>query len=461
MNLVIPLSDKQLDPSTPTTASTASPLPILTRPTSHSFSTGQSPPPSFLADDTGIVSPSWSGASSSSSGGDSATTPRLWKQKQDDLNRAREEARNRQVFSVPLEELLVRPTASRLLDTGSAAAALVPDVIVSLVNHLRKNALQTEGLFRLAGNHSSILEMKRQMDLGEIIAWEQYDIHSVANILKTFIRELPEPLFSFSFFPRWINAIRATGEQINLRMDYLLALLSALPKPNRNALRYLLTFFKELSDNSTETKMDAHNLAVVWGPNLLQSPTPITDGMELMGVQLIIIELVEIFIELVETLFEDLENVPPFLTYRSLNTYTSQNPTELSIEINDIVHVFKKSNDTWYGEVNGRIGSFPHSSFKYQKTTQKPNFRDWKQRSLKTLTSNSSPVTATDYQYCPPPPTDGVATRTIPRGFNPAEAELFLSDVDFFNLLGCTKTQYRKLPTWKQAQLKERAGLSL
>lgn len=386
------------------------------------------------------------------------------------------DARNRRIFGVPLEELLIRPTTYSVLETGSGEA-LVPPVIVSLVNHIRANGTRVEGLFRLAGNHASIQEMKRLMDSGDTIAWATYDIHSVANLLKVFLRELPEPLFTFRFFDRWMNAIKfspaseASSEASNLRMDYILALLSSLPRPNKNLLRYLFSFLNELAINTSETtKMNAHNLAVVLGPNLIQPGVQPSEPVAMMTLQSNIIDLVEIFIELTDTLFGDLDTVPPFTTYRSLNSHIPQSPDELDIQINDIVHVFKKTGDTWYAETQGRIGSFPHKAFKYEKTSSKssrPDFRDWKQRSISHLTGKSKPGpprlrTPRDLETffsAAGMDATGVGTKTIPRGFEPGQAEIYLEDSEFQLLMGCTKGEYVRLPTWKKDQLKAKAGI--
>ena len=367
---------------------------------------------------------------------------------------------------MPLEELLIRPTSLSLLETGSVDS-LVPPVIVSLVNHIRTHGTTVEGLFRLAGHHQSIQDMKRAMDGGELIEWGRYDIHSVANLLKLFLRELPEPLFTFRFFDRWINAIKfsppSTADAPNLRMDYILALLAALPRPNKNLLHYLFAFLNELAvTTSGTTKMDAHNLAVVLGPNLIQPTNPPSDPVELMSLQSQIIDLVEIFIELSDTLFADLEEVSPFQTYRSLNPYSPVLPGELSIATNDIVHVFKKTGDVWYGEIDGRIGAFPHKGFKYEKTAKK-QFRDWKQRSLLHLASGareSSRVRSPrDLESIFLNAPEGVSTKTIPRGFDPDNAELYLEDQEFQTLMGYTKGEFIRLPAWKKEQLKAKAGL--
>ena len=48
-------------------------------------------------------------------------------------------------------------------------------------------------------------------------------------------------------------------------------LLQKLPQQNRVALGFLMNFLHEVSELSSENKMDNNNLAVVFGPNLVWS----------------------------------------------------------------------------------------------------------------------------------------------------------------------------------------------
>ena len=48
---------------------------------------------------------------------------------------------------------------------------------------------------------------------------------------------------------------------------------------------------------------------------------------------------------------------------KALNAYRppEDQPDGLTIEEGCVIHVFKKENATWYGETEGRVGSFPRS----------------------------------------------------------------------------------------------------
>ncbi|XP_038584655.1 villin-1 isoform X3 [Micropterus salmoides] len=47
----------------------------------------------------------------------------------------------------------------------------------------------------------------------------------------------------------------------------------------------------------------------------------------------------------------------------------------------------------------------------------------------------------------------------LPQGVDPSQRENYLSDVDFENLLGTTRSDFHRLPRWRQSDLKKKAGL--
>jgi hypothetical protein len=45
---------------------------------------------------------------------------------------------------------------------------------------------------------------------------ELHDVHIVAGILKSYLRELPDPLFSLALYDDWINAIKSPDQETRL-----------------------------------------------------------------------------------------------------------------------------------------------------------------------------------------------------------------------------------------------------
>jgi supervillin len=49
--------------------------------------------------------------------------------------------------------------------------------------------------------------------------------------------------------------------------------------------------------------------------------------------------------------------------------------------------------------------------------------------------------------------------RPLPEGLDPTKLELYLSEGDYLEALGITKSEFLQLPLWKQTKLKKDRGL--
>ncbi|KAK2501836.1 hypothetical protein MC885_001756 [Smutsia gigantea] len=75
---------------------------------------------------------------------------------------------------------------------------LIPPVLRFTVTYLREKGLHTEGLFRRSASVHTVREIQRLYNQGKSVNFDNYgDIHIPARILKTFLRELPQPLLTF------------------------------------------------------------------------------------------------------------------------------------------------------------------------------------------------------------------------------------------------------------------------
>uniref|UniRef100_W5LJK6 Rho GTPase-activating protein 44 n=1 Tax=Astyanax mexicanus TaxID=7994 RepID=W5LJK6_ASTMX len=160
--------------------------------------------------------------------------------------------------------------------------------IEACVTMLLDCGLQEEGLFRVAPAASKLKKLKAALDCG-VLDVQEYsaDPHAVAGALKSYLRELPEPLMTFDLYDEWIQASNVQDQEACLQA--LLLVCEKLPEPNINNFRYLMKFLAKLSESDTINKMNAGNIAIVLGPNLLwpQSQGNLTDMMTTMSLQVV------------------------------------------------------------------------------------------------------------------------------------------------------------------------------
>uniref|UniRef100_A0AAR2KSH1 Rho GTPase-activating protein 44 n=1 Tax=Pygocentrus nattereri TaxID=42514 RepID=A0AAR2KSH1_PYGNA len=160
--------------------------------------------------------------------------------------------------------------------------------IEACVTMLLDCGLQEEGLFRVAPSASKLKKLKASLDCGVLDVQEySVDPHAIAGALKSYLRELPEPLMTFHLYNEWIQASNEQDQDKCLQA--LLLVCEKLPKANSNNFRYLIKFLAKLSEFEDVNKMTAGNIAIVLGPNLLwpQTEGTITDMMTTLSLQIV------------------------------------------------------------------------------------------------------------------------------------------------------------------------------
>ena len=94
------------------------------------------------------------------------------------------------VFSVPLAQV-----------SHPAKYGGLPVVVAKTIEYLEETALQLEGVFRISGNQSEVLALKKGFDEGQDVSVKECSSpHVAAGLLKLYLRDLPEPLFTFSLY---------------------------------------------------------------------------------------------------------------------------------------------------------------------------------------------------------------------------------------------------------------------
>jgi len=94
-----------------------------------------------------------------------------------------------------------------------------------------------------------------------------YDVHTIAGLLKLYLRELPEPLFTYDLYDQWIEATVKTLN--NERPTALEQVVKLLPKANYDNLSHLIRFLHLLTCHCELNKMTATNLAITMAPSLI------------------------------------------------------------------------------------------------------------------------------------------------------------------------------------------------
>ncbi|XP_014818981.1 PREDICTED: SH3 domain-binding protein 1 isoform X1 [Calidris pugnax] len=177
--------------------------------------------------------------------------------------------------------------------------------IEACVMMLLASGMREEGLFRLAAGASVLRKLKSSLASGSNALEEFYsDPHAVAGALKSYLRELPQPLMTSELYDEWVKV--GSLKDIDDRVQSLQDTCSRLPRDSYNNLRYLIKFLAKLAEHQEVNKMTPSNIAIVLGPNLLwpQQNTEDPVQLDLASVSSIqVVGVVEALIQNADTLF--------------------------------------------------------------------------------------------------------------------------------------------------------------
>ncbi|XP_056136955.1 rho GTPase-activating protein 7 isoform X2 [Lampris incognitus] len=171
--------------------------------------------------------------------------------------------KDRNVFGVPLQVIVQR--------TGQP----LPQGIQQAMRYLRNQCLDQVGLFRKSGVKSRIQALRQMNEAcgadGGGINYEGQSAYDVADMLKQYFRDLPEPLLTSKLSETFIQIYQYMPKELRLQAARAAVLL--LPDENREALQMLLCLLSDVTACVSENQMTPTNLAVCLAPSLFHLNT--------------------------------------------------------------------------------------------------------------------------------------------------------------------------------------------
>ncbi|XP_040607365.1 stAR-related lipid transfer protein 13 isoform X2 [Mesocricetus auratus] len=149
----------------------------------------------------------------------------------------------------------------------------LPQSIQQALRYLRSNCLDQVGLFRKSGVKSRILALRQMNEnFPESVSYEDQSAYDVADMVKQFFRDLPEPLFTHKLSETFLHIYQYVPKE--QRLQAVQAAILLLADENREALQTLLCFLHDVVNLVKENQMTPMNLAVCLAPSLFHLNLP-------------------------------------------------------------------------------------------------------------------------------------------------------------------------------------------
>ncbi|XP_037686097.1 rho GTPase-activating protein 24 isoform X3 [Choloepus didactylus] len=179
---------------------------------------------------------------------------------------------------------------------------LAPMLVEQCVDFIRQRGLKEEGLFRLPGQANLVKELQDAFDCGEKPSFDSNtDVHTVASLLKLYLRELPEPVIPYAKYEDFLSCAKLLSKEEEAGVKELAKQVKSLPVVNYNLLKYICRFLDEVQSYSGVNKMSAQNLATVFGPNILRPK--VEDPLTIMEGTVVVQQLMSVMISKHDCLF--------------------------------------------------------------------------------------------------------------------------------------------------------------
>ncbi|XP_067413211.1 rho GTPase-activating protein 24 isoform X2 [Emydura macquarii macquarii] len=179
---------------------------------------------------------------------------------------------------------------------------LAPMLVEQCVDFIRLRGLKEEGLFRLPGQANLVKELQDAFDCGEKPSFDSStDVHTVASLLKLYLRELPEPVIPYAKYEDFLSCAKLLSKEEEMGVKELVKQVKSLPPVNYNLLKYICRFLDEVQSYSGVNKMSVQNLATVFGPNILRPK--VEDPLTIMEGTAVVQQLMSMMISEHEQLF--------------------------------------------------------------------------------------------------------------------------------------------------------------
>uniref|UniRef100_A0A8C0B1V7 Rho GTPase-activating protein 29 n=1 Tax=Buteo japonicus TaxID=224669 RepID=A0A8C0B1V7_9AVES len=169
----------------------------------------------------------------------------------------------------------------------------IPFIIKKCTSEIESRALNVKGIYRVNGAKSRVEKLCQAFENGkDLVELSELYAHDISNVLKLYLRQLPEPLILFRLYNEFIGLAKES-QTVNEELDAKQAspkskkrqsicielnriiikikdLLKQLPVPNYNTLQYLIGHLHRVTEQSDENKMSASNLGIIFGPTLIR-----------------------------------------------------------------------------------------------------------------------------------------------------------------------------------------------
>ncbi|XP_051943519.1 rho GTPase-activating protein 29-like isoform X1 [Hippocampus zosterae] len=166
----------------------------------------------------------------------------------------------------------------------------IPFIIKKCTSEIESRALNIKGIYRMNGAKSRVEKLCQAFENGkDLVELSELSPHDISNVLKLYLRQLPEPLILYRYYNDFIGLAKeyqrvvvekaqeretdkpgGAAVRLNRVVLRIRDLLRQLPAANYRTLHFLVAHLNRVAEQAEENKMTASNLGIIFGPTLVK-----------------------------------------------------------------------------------------------------------------------------------------------------------------------------------------------
>ncbi|KDR15612.1 rho GTPase-activating protein 45-like isoform X2 [Zootermopsis nevadensis] len=155
-------------------------------------------------------------------------------------------------------------------------ATLVPHIVCKCIDEIDSRGRLIKGIYRVSGVKSKVEKLCQAFENGADLV-DLTDIHPnvIANVLKLYLRQLPEPLLTFCLYAEFVRIAKEcpsdSSAEVGVATQELKELVRKLPRHHHLTLAMLMQHLERVARDADVNNMPPSNLGIVFGPTLLRT----------------------------------------------------------------------------------------------------------------------------------------------------------------------------------------------
>ncbi|XP_022647884.1 uncharacterized protein LOC111244758 isoform X2 [Varroa destructor] len=147
----------------------------------------------------------------------------------------------------------------------------IPGPLLVLVLCINKLGPHKRDVFRAPGHQGNVKKLTEFLEQGRLVNLDKFSVHTLASVLKKFLRKIPGGIFGSDIESSLLEAIQDEALPLDDKRDQIAQIISDLPPLTQRLLVLICGTLRTITASSETNRMNAEALGVSVAPSFFRS----------------------------------------------------------------------------------------------------------------------------------------------------------------------------------------------